>query len=306
MIILDINLTVENELELWKKSGKLAGEAREYGKDLLKEGANFLEIARKIEEFIQKKEGKPGFPVQISINDIAAHYTPLPDDTSCLKVGDLVKLDLGTHIEGFIGDTALTVEIGSNKNEDLIKASKKALEEAIKLCKPGVKVCEIGEVVNEAITSFGFKPIKNLSGHKVDRYILHSFISVPNFNNNDKTQLEEGMVVAIEPFATTGMGLVKEGKPSSNYRLHNPKPVRDIITREILKFIQKEFVTLPFAKRYLTLKFPINKVNFALQNLEKLGIIYQYPQLTEKQEGCQVSQHEHTIYISDPPIVLTR
>lgn len=296
----------EEELKLWKQAGKIASEAREYGKDLLKDGSNVLEIAKKIEEFVHKKGGKPGFPVQISINDMAAHYTPLPDDTLCLKSGDVVKLDLGTQVDGYIGDTALTIEIQTKENEELIKASKKALEEAIKICKPEVKVYEIGEVVNETITSFGFKPIKNLSGHKIDRYILHSHISIPNFNNNDQTKLPEGIVIAIEPFATTGIGLVKEGKLSSNYRLHNPKPVRDLITREVLSFIQKEFSTLPFAKRYLTQKFHVAKVNFALSNLEKQNIIYQYPQLPEKQEGCQVSQHEHTIYISDPVIVLTK
>lgn len=296
---------MEDELGLWKKGGKIAGEAREFGKELLKENANLLEIAKKIEEFIHKKQGKIGFPVQISINNLAAHYTPFPDDTTFLKTGDLVKLDLGAQVDGFIGDTALTLEVGTNNNQELIKASKKALEEAIKLCKPEVKVCEIGEVVNKTITSFGFKPIKNLSGHKVDRYILHSNISIPNFNNNDKTKLEEGMVIAIEPFATNGTGFVKEGKPSSNFRMHNPKPVRDPMTRDVLSFIEKEFKTLPFAKRHL-IKFPIGKINFALTNLEKQGIIYQYPQLPEKQENCLVSQHEHTIYISDPPIVLTK
>ena len=297
---------MESELELWKKAGKIASEAREFGKELLKENANFLDISNKIEEFISKKQGKPGFPVQISLNGLAAHYTPFPEDKSILQKGDLVKLDLGVHIEGYIGDTALTHEVSTNKNQDLIKASKEALNEAIKLCKPGVKVCEIGEVVNETINSFGFKPIKNLSGHKVDRYILHSHISIPNFNNGDKTKLEEGMVVAIEPFATTGLGLVKEGKPSSNYRLHNQKPVRDPISREVLKFIEKEFLSLPFAKRYLLIKFPLSKVNFALNNLEKQNIIYQYPQLPEKQEDCLVSQHEHTIYIADPAIVITK
>ncbi len=296
---------MDNDLELWKKAGKIASEAREYGKDLVKENANFLEIAKKIEEFIHKKEGKIGFPVQISINDLAAHYTPFPNDTSIIKKGDLVKLDLGAQVDGFIGDTALTVEVGTNKNQDLVKASKAALDEAIKLCKPGVKVCEIGEAVNETINSFGFKPIKNLSGHKVDRYILHSHISIPNFNNGDKTELEEGIIIAIEPFATTGSGFVKEGKPSSNFRLIKAKPVRDPLTREVLDFIEKEFKTLPFAKRHLT-KFSLPKINFALTNLEKQGIIHQYAQLPEKQEGCLVSQHEHTIYISDPPIVLTK
>ncbi len=295
-----------NELELWKKAGKIAGEAREYGKDLLKENANVLEIANKIEDFIEKKGGKPGFPVQISINSLAAHYTPIPDDKIILKSGDIVKLDLGVHIDGYIGDTALTFEVKTKNNQEIIEASKKALEEAIKILKPGIKVWEIGEVVNSEITSFGFKPIKNLSGHKVDRYVLHSSISIPNFNNKDQTKLEEGMVVAIEPFATTGSGLVKEGKPSSNFRLHNYRNVRDPITREVLEFIKKEFSTLPFAKRYLVKKFPISKVNFALTNLQKQDIIYEYAQLPEVENNCLVSQHEHTIYITDKPIVLTK
>ncbi len=296
----------DNNLELWKKAGKIAGEAREFGKDLLKEGANVLDIANKIEDFIYKSGGKIGFPVQISINGLAAHYTPFPDDKTTLKSGDIVKLDLGAQVEGFIGDTALTLEISTKENKDLIEASKKALEEAIKLCKPGVKVCEIGEIVNETITSFGLKPIKNLSGHKVDRYILHSNISIPNFNNNDKTELPEGIVIAIEPFATNGSGFVKEGKPSTNYRLFNPKPVRDPMTREVLQFIQKEFVTLPFAKRHLAKKFPLPKASFAVNNLLKNGIIYEYPQLPEKEENCLVSQYEHTIHIKDKPLVLTK
>src|SRR3989338_8182154 len=120
--IQNINLTMDEELMLWKKAGKLAAEAREFGKELIKENSNFFEISKKIEEFISKNGGKPGFPVQISINDLAAHYTAFPDDKSKIKKGDLVKLDLGVHIEGCIGDTALTIEVGANKNENLIKA----------------------------------------------------------------------------------------------------------------------------------------------------------------------------------------
>jgi methionyl aminopeptidase len=297
---------MDNELALWKKAGKLAGEAREYGKTLLVEGANFLDIALKIEEFIAKKGGKPGFPVQMSINDIAAHYTPTPDDKNILKKGDVVKLDLGVHFDGYIGDTALTFEVGSNKHKEIIEASQKALEAAIKILKPGIKVCEIGEVVNKTITSYGFKPIKNLSGHKVDRYTLHSDISIPNYNNGDKTILKEGMVIAIEPFASSGAGLVKEGKGSTNYRIHNLKPVRDAIAKNVLDYINKEFKSLPFAKRYLTQKFPESKVNYALSYLIKNGIIYEYGQLPEKEEGSMVTQFEHTIYISDPIIILTK
>ncbi|HLC86189.1 MAG TPA: type II methionyl aminopeptidase [Candidatus Nanoarchaeia archaeon] len=293
------------ELNKWKKAGSIASEAREYGINLLKENANVLEIAKKIEDFITKKEGKFGFPVQISINDMAAHYTPFPDDTVCLKTSDIVKLDLGVQIDGYIGDTAYTVEIGSSKYFDLIKASREALNEAIKLCKPGTKIYQIGEAVEEIIIKYGFKPIKNLSGHKVDRYVLHSNLSIPNFNNGDKTELEEGTVIAIEPFATTGVGLVKEGKQSSNYRLFSSATVRDNATREVLEYIRKEFVTLPFAKRHLIPKFTIQRAALAIFNLEKNGVIYGYPQLPEKSGGI-VSQAEHTIIIKDDPIVLTK
>ena len=293
------------ELQKWKKAGEIAGEAREYGITLLKDGANVLEIARKIEDYIEKKGGRFGFPVQMSLNGIAAHYTPLPDDTLCLKTGDVVKLDLGVHIDGYIGDTASTIEIGTNKHTDIIKASRDALNAAIKLAKPGTRIFEIGEAVESIIKGYGFKPIRNLSGHKVDRYILHSHLTIPNYNNGDKTELEEDIVVAIEPFATDGVGLIREGKPSSNYRLHAQGTVRDASTREVLEYIKKEFVTLPFAKRHLTTKFTPTKVTLALSNLERAGIIHGYAQLPEKSDGM-TTQAEHTILIRDTPIVLTK
>ena len=291
---------------MWKKAGKIAGLAREFGSKLVVEGANYLEVSKKIEEFIFKQGAKIGFPVQLSANSLAAHYTAFPDDQNTFKNEDLIKLDLGAQIDGFIGDTAITLEINSNKNEDLIKASKDALDVAIKLAKPGTKVCEIGEAVESTITSAGFKPIKNLSGHKIDQYILHSTLTIPNYNNKDNTELPEGIVIAIEPFASTGSGWVKEGKPSSNYRFFNPKPIREQTTRNIIKFIQGEFKTLPFAKRHLIPKFSNAQATLALFNLEKAGVIYQYPQLPEKDSSCLVSQHEHTILVKDKPIVLTK
>ena len=298
--------SMDEELIKWKKAGELASEAREYGKTLLKEGSNLYEIALKIEDFIIKKNAKPGFPVQISKNNIAAHYTPLPNDSAAIEKGDVVKLDLGVHIDGYIGDTALTVEIETNNYKDIIDASRKALDAAISVCRPGIKINEIGKVISASIPK-NLKVIKNLTGHKIDRYILHSNLSIPNYDNNDKTELNEGTVIAIEPHVSNGVGLVRNGKPSSNYRLYNiSKNTRDVIARDVLSFIKKEFITLPFAARHLIKKFPLGKINHALAVLEKDEILYQYPQLPERDENCVVSQHEHTIYISDPVIVLTK
>ncbi len=296
----------KDHLKSWLKAGSIASEARDFGKTLLVPNANVFDISSKIEDFILKNGGKPGFPVQISINDIAAHYTPFPNDNLTIKEGDLIKLDLGVHIDGFIGDTALTVEVKSSNNTDLLKSSKDALDAAIKLCKPGTQIWEIGEAVENIITNYGFQPIRNLSGHKVSRYELHSDLSIPSFNNKDKTELWEDLVIAIEPFSSTGVGLVKEGKPSSNYRWPGEsKMPRDSNARDVLKFIKDEFNTLPFAKRYLINKFPLPKINLALMNLLREEILYEYPQLPEKSGGL-VSQHEHTILIKDKPMIITK
>ncbi len=290
----------------WKKAGKIAGQARVFGASLIKEGVSFLEVSSKVEEFIFKKGGKLAFPVQISLNGLAAHYTPFPKDESVFKRGDLVKLDLGVHIDGYIGDTAMTIEVGSNENQDLIKASKEALDAALKLAKPGIKIGEIGSAVASVIEGYGFKPIKNLSGHGVSRYTLHDDPSIPNYDNKDPLKLEEGQVLAIEPFATKGGGLVKEGKGSSNYRLAYPnKQIRDTNARKILDYIREEFYTLPFAKRYLTKVFDESKVTLALRMLENAGLIYEYAQLPEKEEGL-TSQHEHTVQVADKPLILTK
>ena len=289
----------------WMRAGKIAGEARVFGASLVKEGASLLKVADEIEDFIRRKGGRIGFPVQISINGMAAHYTPFPEDKSIFSFGDVVKLDLGVHVDGFIGDNAVTVEVGSKEHTYLIRASKEALDAALKLAKPGVKISEIGAAVGGVIEGYGLKPIKNLSGHGVSRFVLHDAPSIPNYDNKDPAKLVEGQVLAIEPFATKGVGWVKEGVGSSNYRLFDEgKQVRDKRVREVLDFIKKEFYTLPFARRYLTRVFDQRLVIWALMMLQRANIIYEYPQLPEKENGL-TSQHEHTVLVAEKPVVLT-
>jgi len=285
----------------WEKAGKIAAEALNYGSKLIKINNNVKEVVELVEKKIYELDGKPAFPVQVSINDMAAHFTPL-DEEILFKENDLVKLDVGVHVEGHIGDNALTIDLGNNK--ELLKASKLALNEAVKVVKPGAKLFEIGEVIEKTIKEFGFNPIKNLSGHGINVYEEHANFSIPNFNNNDKTELKENQIIAIEPFATNGIGLVRDGKPSTIYKVVNLKNTRDNNSREILKFIMENYNVLPFAKRWLLKKLPIFKVNFALRILEQEGILHHYPQLPEKSQGL-VSQHEYTLIVKDKPKILT-
>ncbi len=287
----------------WEKAGKITAQALSFGKKLIKVDANILETLEKIENEIKKLGGMPAFPAQISINDMAAHFTINNEKDLTFKEGDLVKLDVGVHVNGFIGDTALTIDLGNNK--ELSKASELALKEAVKLAKPGTKIFEIGEVIEKTIKEFGFKPIKNLSGHGIEQYEPHSGLTIPNYNNYDALELQEDQIIAIEPFATDGVGLVEDGKLSSIYKIVNVKPIRDNISREILRFILREYKTLPFARRWLLKKFDSFRVNFALRTLERENILHHYPQLLEKSHGL-VSQHEYTLRVKDNPEILTK
>lgn len=285
----------------WEKAGRIAAQALELGKKLVKVDVPLLEVAEQIEAKIVELGGKPAFPVNISLNYIAAHYTPFPNDTLRFAQGDLVKIDVGAHVNGAIGDTAATIDLGNN--EELVKASEEALKAAIEIFKPGTRFRDIGRAIQEKIKEHGFVPIVNLSGHGLDVYNLHAGITVPNYDNGDERELKEGQVLAIEPFATNGEGRIIEGKPSGIYMLEQAKPVRDTNARKILKFVEEEYKTLPFAKRWIIKKFPT--AEFSLRMLETSGAIRQYPQLPEKSKAL-VSQAEHTVRVAEKPVVLTK
>ncbi|MBU2497018.1 MAG: type II methionyl aminopeptidase [Nanoarchaeota archaeon] len=293
-------MPTKQELDIWRKAGKASSEVKKYAKTLIKKGASIVDIADKIEKEIYKY-GKPSFPVNIAINEKAAHYAPLYNDKTILA-DDIVKVDFGVSIDGYPTDTAFTIDL-SGKNASMMRATEKALQEAIKLATPGRKVCEIGRKVHETITQQGFSPIRNLSGHEIQRYTLHAGLSIPNYDNGNETILEENMIIAIEPFSTTGTGIVKDGKESGDYSLIEKKPVRDANARKILEFIEKEYSTLPFAGRWIYNKFGLRGMN-SLRLLCEHGIVKNYNELIEISKK-PVIQFENTVLVKDKPEILT-
>jgi methionyl aminopeptidase len=289
-------------LEDWKKAGKIAAEVLEYGKGLIKKDAKLLEVVNKIENKIFEFNAKPAFPVQISINEIAAHFCPEEDDI-IVFTDQLVSLDVGVEVNGAIGDTAATVDL-TGENNDLVKASRRALEEATKVIKIGVKLNEIGRIIEEEIKSYGFEPIRNLSGHGLNLYNIHSSPTIPNYDNKDETKLEKGMTIAIEPFATNGSGLIHEKGTATIFSMLQRKAVRIGFVKQILQQIDR-YNNLPFTKRWLTNIFSSAQVNFALKQLKDLRIIREYPPLVERANGL-VSQAENSFYIDDEVLVLTK
>ena len=283
------------------KAGKIASEVKKYAKTIVKPGISLYELAEKIEEKIKEKGGKLAFPVNLSMNNIAAHYTPFNDDKTLAK--GLLKIDLGVHIDGWIADTAFSIDLDNNEeNKKLIEASEKALQNALKIAKMNCSLNEIGRIISEAIESSGFSPIINLSGHSMEQYKLHSGITVPNTNDNRNIKLKEGLY-AIEPFATTGSGRVRDGKSSGIYELKSQKNVRSPIAREILEFIIKEYGTLPFCSRNIVKKFG-TKALFGLKQLESNGNLHSYSQLVET-DGSKVSQAEETILVLKDKVIVT-
>jgi len=285
-------------LEDLKKASEITKKAKREAEKLLKPGESIYNIAETIEQKIIDLGGFPSFPVNISINNIAAHYTPTINDNTILKDGDVVKFDFGAQVNGYCIDTAFTVEINDNKYKDLIEASRNALENVKKIIRKDIEISEIGKVIENTIKSYNYNPIYNLSGHRIEQYILHSRITIPNYDNKSKVKLNEG-IYAIEPFATNGIGFAKEDKPSGIYSIISDKPIRDPNIKKFFQEIYNKYKTLPFAYRWLYKDYN-NKINLKLfiEYLKKNGNVYEYPILLEQSNGI-VTQFETTFYIYD-------
>lgn len=288
----------EEKLDDWIEAGRIAAECRELGRKMIKPGVKLLDVAEAVEGRIKELGAFPAFPANISMNEIAAHYTPSKNDE--LEFSDqLVKLDIGAHVNGAIGDTACTVDL-SGKWGELVKASRAGLNAAIRLIKDGTMLGEIGAVIQAAIKEKGFVPIANLSGHSLERYTLHAGMNIPNVATGDETALEEGDIIAIEPFATNGKGMIKESSNPEIFKLVAERNVRSPIARNVLKEVKK-FSELPFAKRWIQTK----GAEFGIRELMRANILKEYTPLPEV-DGGMISQAEHTLYVEkDGCIVLT-
>ncbi len=275
-------------IEKYRHAGKILSEVRAEAVKKVEEGISLLWIAEFTENLIREKGGEPAFPVNISRNDEAAHSTPSYNDTTVFGK-DMVKLDIGVHIDGYIADTAVTVDLSGNP--ELVKAAESALSESIKFIHAGVNTSDIGGVIEDTITSFGYKPIINLTGHGLAQYIQHAPPAIPNKKMPHGVVLEEGDIVAIEPFATNGAGKIHEAGNAQIYHLISSRSVRHPSARALLQKIER-YKTLPFAKRWLG-----ENIDFAIMQLVKMNIIQPYPILKEIKGGL-ISQAEHTIMVT--------
>lgn len=283
------------------KAGEINSEVKKYAKSIIQKGMPLLEIANNIENKIIELGGKIAFPTSLGIDEIAAHYTPSYNEDTLAR--GLLKVDIGVHIDGWISDSAFSIDLEDDEeNKKLIESSEKALENAISVAKEGIPMNEIGKVIQNTIEDYGFTPIVNLNGHQIKRYNLHAGLTIPNTEKGNRSQLLKGLY-AIEPFSTNGSGKVHDGKNSGIYLLIENKKPRNSISRKILAYIQEEYNNLPFCSRWIYNQFG-SKGLLALRELENIGNLHHFPQLVEN-SGSKVSQAEHTILIEDKTIITT-
>lgn len=293
-------------LEKFQRSGRILRETREAIRGFVKEDMPIIAVCEKAESLIRKKGGKPAFPCNVSINEIAAHYTSPPGDSKRIPEKSIVKIDIGAHVDGYVTDTAVTVCFDP-EYEDLMRTAEVALEKAVENIGPNISTSKLGTIIETTIKSRGFKPISNLTGHQVGRYLVHAGTSLPNVTHLFSSKIKLGAVYAIEPFVTlpNAVGKVVDEEENTIFRLVKSRSQKNPHARQLLKHIEENFRTLPFAERWLQGIVPNEYHVEAFKELLSSKALMSYPIFVEASRK-PVAQAEHTVLIvKEGCVVLT-
>ncbi|MEE9510015.1 MAG: type II methionyl aminopeptidase [Candidatus Bathyarchaeia archaeon] len=292
-------------MKKYKRAGRIASEVRKSVRSIVKPGNLILDICEKVEKSIISKGGQPAFPCNVCVNEVAAHYSSPLQDKRTIPNDAIVKIDIGVHVDGYIADTATTVNL-KPENDGMVFAIEKALKQVIKAVRPNVKTTLLGEVAKKTIEQYGFKPISNLTGHQMKRYVLHAGKSIPSVPRFTMSRLKPGEVFAVEPFLTlsSGSGEVHGLDEAYILRYHRSKSTRNPKARDLLDVIEKEYRYLPFSQRWLKDVLKPEELDHAFKDLLSNRSISAYPVLVEKNKQA-VAQAEHTLIVTETGCVVT-
>jgi methionyl aminopeptidase len=289
----------EEALEKFRLSGKILRESREEIRNFVREDMPILQVCEKAEGLIREKGGKPAFPCNVSINEVAAHYTSPPYDEQRIPEKAVVKVDMGVHVDGYVTDTACTICFNP-EHKSMQTAAEHALAAAIENIHGDMATSQIGVIIEKNIKNLGFKPISNLTGHSVGRYLIHAGTSIPNVMQITFGKVKSGRVYAIEPFVTVpeAVGRVENSPEVTIFRLVKAKSMKNTYAKKLLKYIDENFRTLPFAERWLKGAVPENQRREAFKELLKRKAVMGYPVFIEVSRK-PVTQAEHTVFITE-------
>ncbi|KAM0846421.1 hypothetical protein ACQ4PT_055684 [Festuca glaucescens] len=295
-----------------RRAAEVHRQVRKYMRSIVKPGMLMTELCETLENMVRKLIKENGlqagiaFPTGCSLNWVAAHWTPNSGDKTVLQYDDVMKLDFGTHIDGYIVDCAFTVAFNP-MFDPLLQATRDATNTGIKEAGIDARLCDVGAAIQEVMESyeveingkvFQVKSVRNLNGHSIGPYQIHAGKSVPIVKGGEQTKMEEGEFYAIETFGSTGKGFVREDLECSHYMKNfdvGHVPLRVAKAKQLLGTINNNFGTLAFCRRYLD-RIGETKYLMALKNLCDVGIIQPYPPLCDVR-GSYVSQFEHTILL---------
>ncbi|HIE14181.1 TPA: type II methionyl aminopeptidase [Candidatus Bathyarchaeota archaeon] len=298
-----VTMLTGDVIEKYIRAGKIASKVREEMKRMVKEGMALIDVCEKAEKLILDLGGKPAFPCNISINEVAAHYTSPPGDALTIPEKSIVKIDIGVHVDGYIADTATTISFNPDY-EILVDAAEAALKHAIDVIRPGLEISRFGYEIQSLIERRGLKPISNLTGHQVGRYLIHAGKVLPNVSQISFSKIKAGEVYAVEPFVTfrEAYGRVRDAKSAYIFRLTKMKPPKRRDEEDLFLFIERRFRTLPFAERWLRDYGPREEYSPFFRKLLSSRWIMSYPVLVEA-SGKPVAQAEHTVIVYEDGVI---
>ena len=289
-----LQLDLYNEV---RQAAEAHRQTRQHIQSWVKPGMKMIDICEELEKTARLMINENGleaglaFPTGCSRNHVAAHYTPNAGDNTVLEYDDVVKMDFGTHIKGRIIDCAWTLSF-NDKYDPLVKGVQEATETGIKHAGIDARLCDVGAAIQEVMESheielegktYQVKSIRNLNGHSISPYQIHSGKTVPIIKGGEATIMEENEFYAIETFGSTGKGYVHEDMECSHYMKNfdvGHVPLRMQKSKLLLNTINKHFGTLAFCRRWLD-RLGESRYLMALKDLGEKGIVDPYPPLVD-------------------------
>ena len=286
----------ERILKTYEKLRDVTAEVADYLRNNIKPENSVKEVLESAEKLVREKGFEPTFPFQVSINEVAAHMTPGPNEDIKIPNNSLVKVDFGVQDNGICTDTAFTLGFGEF-NDNLIKAATEAMEAGVKTAGPGVDVSEVANAIAEVVESYDLNVIRELGGHMIQEFVLHGPVFIPTYRvEKNIYEMKPGDVFAIEVFVTTGSGHVVNKHPSHIFSLNPEMFIYLRAGKDVVTQLYNKYKTLPFADRWEPRLFNYRKVT--IRQLIRKKIITEYPPLVEK-TGAMVAQAEKTVVIKE-------
>ncbi|MDG6898365.1 MAG: type II methionyl aminopeptidase [Nitrososphaerota archaeon] len=290
--------------EQYRKSGRITREIRGLVKETVKPGTSYVELCEWVEKEIVARGGAPAFPTGIGVNDVTAHYAPQETDTSRFRESDVIKVDFGVHVDGYVTDTAVTVTFNPDY-ELLVESAERTLNAAIAVLKAERRVGEVGREIRREASRLGFKTIENLTGHTVERFIVHAGKSIPNLFVQNMPSLKDNEVFAVEPFLTLGSaaGYVVDSEAETIFSLLARKSTGAEELDEFAARVWEERKTLPFTPRWYIRAYGRERLDAMIRELVRRRLMRGYPTLVEASMK-PVAQFEHTMAFEGGSLVV--